>query len=98
MPATGTRTSSSATCRLIGKTRQGDVLDRLTPRERDVLALMAEGHNNQGIARQLWLQPRTVEVYIGSIMAKLGLTDDDESHRRVQAVLTHLDHRHIAPR
>jgi DNA-binding NarL/FixJ family response regulator len=57
-----------------------------------VLALMAEGRTNVGIARRLWLQHRTVEAHIGSIMSKLGLpSDDDENHRRVLAVLTYLN-------
>jgi DNA-binding CsgD family transcriptional regulator len=62
----------------------------LTPREREVLALMAEGRTNVGIARRLWLTERTVETHIGSIMAKLGLVTTDEDHRRVQAVLVYL--------
>ena len=53
---------------------------------------MAEGRTNVGIARRLWLQHRTVEAHIGSIMSKLGLpSDDDENHRRVLAVLTYLN-------
>ena len=77
--------------RLLGHTRN-DPLARLTPWEREVLALMAEGRTNVGIARRLWLQYRTVEAHVGNIMAKLGLSEDDESHRRVQAVLTFLRH------
>jgi len=79
--------------RLIGRTKQGDPLDKLTPREQEVLALMAEGRNNLGIARRLWLHHRTVETHIGAIMTKLGLAEDEENHRRVQAVLTYLGHR-----
>jgi DNA-binding NarL/FixJ family response regulator len=76
--------------RLIGNHRTGDPLATLTAREREVLAAMAEGRTNMGIARRLWLTERTVETHIGSIMAKLGLAADDESHRRVQAVLVYL--------
>jgi DNA-binding NarL/FixJ family response regulator len=76
--------------RLIGSHRGDDPLASLTGREREVLAAMAEGRTNVGIARRLWLTERTVETHIGSIMAKLGLTADEESHRRVQAVLLHL--------
>jgi DNA-binding NarL/FixJ family response regulator len=76
--------------RLIGNHRTGDPLATLTAREREVLAAMAEGRTNMGIARRLWLTERTVETHIGSIMAKLRLAADDESHRRVQAVLVYL--------
>jgi DNA-binding NarL/FixJ family response regulator len=76
--------------RLIGSHRTGDPLSALTAREREVLAAMAEGRTNVGIARRLWLTERTVETHIGSIMAKLGLAADEESHRRVQAVLVYL--------
>jgi DNA-binding NarL/FixJ family response regulator len=77
--------------RLIGSHRGADPLASLTAREREVLAAMAEGRTNVGIARRLWLTERTVETHIGSIMSKLGLTADDESHRRVLAVLLYLD-------
>ena len=76
--------------RLIGNHRNGDPLSTLTGREREVLAAMAEGRTNVGIARRLWLTERTVETHIGSIMSKLGLTADAETHRRVQAVLVYL--------
>ena len=78
--------------RLLGHARN-DPLAKLTAREREVLALMAEGRTNVGIARRLWLQYRTVEAHVGNIMAKLGLPGDDENHRRVHAVLTFLNHR-----
>jgi DNA-binding NarL/FixJ family response regulator len=70
--------------------RRNDPLSTLTTRERDVLALMAEGRTNLGIARRLWLTGRTVETHVSSIMAKLGLADTDEDHRRVLAVLAWL--------
>jgi DNA-binding NarL/FixJ family response regulator len=70
--------------------RHNDPLAALTARERDVLALMGEGRTNRGIARRLWLTDRTVETHVSSIMAKLGLADTDEDHRRVLAVLAWL--------
>jgi len=78
--------------RLIDGQRRSGPLNSLTNRERDVLTLMAEGRTNRGIARRLWLTDRTVETHVGSILAKLGLTDTDEDHRRVMAVLTYLSH------
>ena len=68
----------------------GDALAQLTPREREVLALMAEGRTNAGIAKQLWLTERTVETHVSSILGKLGLAQSDEGHRRVLAVLAYL--------
>jgi DNA-binding NarL/FixJ family response regulator len=65
----------------------------LTPREREVLSLMAEGCTNAGIAHRLWLNERTVETHVGNIMTKLGLIDNAEEHRRVLAVLTYLGER-----
>jgi DNA-binding NarL/FixJ family response regulator len=76
--------------RLIEAPRHADPLNTLTTREREVLALMAEGRTNVGIARRLWLTDRTVETHIGSIMTKLGLATSEEDHRRVLAVLIHL--------
>jgi DNA-binding NarL/FixJ family response regulator len=74
--------------RLIGRRPPTDPLASLTPRERDVLALMAEGRTNVGIARRFHLTPRTVETHITNILAKLNLTSTtDEDHRRVLAVL-----------
>jgi DNA-binding NarL/FixJ family response regulator len=70
--------------------RRNDPLGTLTSREREVLALMAEGRTNRGVARRLWLTSRTVETHVSSIMAKLGLADTDEDHRRVLAVLAWL--------
>lgn len=67
-----------------------DGLAALTAREHDVLALMAEGLTNVGIARRLFLTQRTVETHIGSILAKLGLITNEEEHRRVLAVLRYL--------
>jgi DNA-binding NarL/FixJ family response regulator len=64
---------------------------RLTSRESEVLALMAEGRTNVGIARRLWLTERTVESHVSSIMAKLGLAAGEDDHRRVLAVLAYLE-------
>jgi DNA-binding NarL/FixJ family response regulator len=75
---------------LLAPRRQHDALALLTPREREVLELMAEGRTNVGIARRLWLADRTVETHVSSIIRKLGLTESEEEHRRVLAVLTWL--------
>ena len=88
--AGGSALDPEVVARLIGVHRAGNPLASLTSREREVLALMAEGRTNVGIARRLWLTERTVETHIGSILAKLGLANSDEDHRRVLAVLVHL--------
>jgi DNA-binding NarL/FixJ family response regulator len=75
---------------LLGPTRRNDPLTLLTSREREVLALMAEGRTNAGIAQRLFLTDRTVETHVGSILTKLGLRESVDEHRRVLAVLTWL--------
>lgn len=65
-------------------------LDALSPREREVLGLMAEGRNNAAIARRLWLTSKTVENHVGAILTKIDLPVSDDDHRRVMAVLTYL--------
>jgi DNA-binding NarL/FixJ family response regulator len=70
-----------------------DPLDDLSPREREVLALMAEGRSNAGVASQLWVTEGTVEKHVHSILRKLRLPDTGDDHRRVLAVLTFLDAR-----
>jgi DNA-binding NarL/FixJ family response regulator len=65
-------------------------LAHLTPREREVLALMAEGRTNVGIAKRLYLSERTVETHVASILAKLDLSSGEEDHRRVLAVVAYL--------
>lgn len=77
--------------RLLLAARSDDGVDQLTARETEVLALMAEGRTNVGIARRLWLSDRTVETHVASLMAKLGLPIEDEAHRRVLAVLAYLN-------
>jgi len=77
--------------RLIGCRPPTDRMATLTPRERDVLTLMAEGRTNVGIARRLCLTGRTVESHVANILAKLDLSSaTDEDHRRVLAVLAYL--------
>ena|ERR1700733_4385287 len=78
---------------LFAKQRRTDPLAVLTSREREVLALVAEGRSNSGIAHQLWVSEGAVEKHVRSILAKLQLPTADESHRRVLAVLTYLDAR-----
>ena len=76
--------------RLLAGQRRNAPLEALTPRERQLLALMAEGHSNTAIARRLALSNSAVEKHIGNVFAKLGLPPDDSRHRRVLAVLAHL--------
>jgi len=76
--------------RLVARPRADGPLQTLTGRERDVLALMAEGRSNHAIAGQLWMSPKTVETHVGSIFSKLGLAPDAGDHRRVLAVLAFL--------
>lgn len=76
--------------RLLGRTRRDDPLAALTPREREVLELMAEGRSNAAVAERLVVTERAVEKHVTSIFGKLGLTPAAEDHRRVLAVLTFL--------
>lgn len=75
---------------LLARRRRVDPLEELTPREREILALMAEGRSNQGICRTLWLSPKTVETHIRGAFAKLGIREAPEDNRRVLAVLAYL--------
>jgi serine/threonine-protein kinase PknK len=78
---------------LVNVRHREDRLERLTEREREVLALMAEGASNAGIAKRLWVTEGTVEKHVRSILAKLRLPEAPDDHRRVLAVLTFLDSR-----
>jgi DNA-binding NarL/FixJ family response regulator len=78
---------------LVSGRRREDPLAVLSPREHEVLALMAEGRTNAGIARQLWLTEGTVEKHVRSILSKLNLPDTADDHRRVRAVITFLESR-----
>jgi DNA-binding NarL/FixJ family response regulator len=78
---------------LVAARRVEDPLDVLSPREREVLALMAEGRSNAGIAHQLWVTEGTVEKHVHSILRKLRLPETSDDHRRVLAVLTFLEAR-----
>ena len=78
---------------LVSGRRREDPLAVLSPREREVLALMAEGRTNGGIARRLWLTEGTVEKHVRSILNKLNLPETADDHRRVRAVITFLESR-----
>jgi DNA-binding NarL/FixJ family response regulator len=78
---------------LVAARRRDDPLEELTPREREVLGLMAEGRSNSGIARRLWVTEGTVEKHVHSILAKLSLPETDDDHRRVLAVIAFLEAR-----
>ena len=78
---------------LVSAQRRDDPLAELTPREGEVLALMAEGRSNAGIARRLWVTEGTVEKHVHSILAKLPLPETDDDHRRVLAVIAFLEAR-----
>jgi len=75
---------------LLTPARAGDPLAELTPREREVLGLVAEGRTNASIAKELWLTEKTVETHVRSILGKLDLAQDGDTHRRVLAVVTYL--------
>lgn len=75
---------------LVGRRRASVPLDDLTEREREVLALMAEGRSNQAVSERLFLAPKTVEAHITNIFSKLELLPAPDDHRRVLAVLAHL--------
>lgn len=76
--------------RLVNRRRAPSALDELTERERDVLALIAEGRSNQGISERLYLSPKTIEAHVKHIFMKLGVDESRDDHRRVLAVLAYL--------
>ena len=88
--AGGTALDPEVVTQLLGASRRNDGLGALTARERDVLALMAEGRSNAAIAGILVVSERSVEKHVGNIFSKLGLAPSDADHRRVLAVLRYL--------
>jgi len=88
--AGGTALDPEVVAQLLTRSRRREPLAALTPREREVLALMAEGRSNTGIAQQLVISDGAVEKHITSILTKLELPVSDTEHRRVLAVLTYL--------
>jgi DNA-binding NarL/FixJ family response regulator len=86
----GSALDPEVVAQLLGRRRQEDPLEALTPREREVLEHMAEGRSNNAIAEQLVITERAVEKHVTSIFGKLRLTPAPEDHRRVLAVLTYL--------
>jgi DNA-binding NarL/FixJ family response regulator len=89
--AGGTALDPEVVTQLLGASRRSDRLAVLTPRERQVLALMAEGRSNTAIAATLVVSPRAVEKHIANIFTKLDLPPSDTDHRRVLAVLRYLE-------
>jgi DNA-binding NarL/FixJ family response regulator len=88
--AGGTVVDPTVVAGLVGRSRSMDRMDALTPREREVLSLMAEGRSNLGIAERLFVTEKTVETHVASILGKLGLEPTTDDHRRVLAVLEYL--------
>ena len=84
----GTVVDPEVVAQLVESRRADELVDGLSPREREVLSLMAEGRSNAGIAQMLYLSPKTVESHVAGIMAKLGIPTTPGEHRRVLAVLS----------
>jgi len=88
--AGGSAIDAEVVSQILGRSRRSTELDRLTPREREVLTLMAEGLSNSGIAERLVISGGAVEKHISNVFMKLNLEPGDTAHRRVLAVLTYL--------
>jgi DNA-binding NarL/FixJ family response regulator len=86
----GTAMDPQVVSQLVGRRRKEDPIDELSPREREVLELMAEGRSNSAICAKLFLSPKTVETHVSSIFNKLRLGQAPDDHRRVLAVLAYL--------
>jgi DNA-binding NarL/FixJ family response regulator len=89
--AGGTALDPEVVRQLMGTRRGASIVDRLTPREREVLGLMAEGHSNSALAQHLSITERAVEKHVSAIFAKLDLPPSQAQHRRVLAVVTYLN-------
>jgi len=86
----GSALDPTVVTQLLTQPQGDDPLAELTPREREVLGLVAEGRTNASIAKELWLTEKTVETHVRSILGKLDLPQDGDTHRRVLAVVTYL--------
>ena len=86
----GSAVDPEVVAHLLGRRAPDDPLATLTERERDILALMAEGRSNAGIARKLFLSPKTVETHVHAVFRKLGLDATEDYNRRVLAVIAYL--------
>ena len=86
----GTAIDPVVVSQLVGRRREDGPLEELTPREREVLELMAQGLSNRGICERLVVSPKTIETHVNSIFLKLGLRPAQDEHRRVLAVLAYL--------
>ena len=88
----GTALDPEVVSQLMSRARNADPLARLTPREQDVLRLMAQGRSNSAISRELYIGEGAVEKNVSSIFLKLGLAPTGDDHRRVLAVLQWMEH------